>query len=251
MTRPPSRHRRGATARLGSAAALFLALAAPACAQGGSAPEKGRPAAGTAARSTANRDSLVARANESRLKGSEQAPVMLVEISDFQCPFCGEFARETYAKLDSAYIRTGKVRMLFVNLPLPNHAQAWPAAEAALCAGAQGEFWPMHDRIFATQREWSGQADAPQRFARFATELKLDGAAFRECMESDMMAPIITGDVMQAAQAGLTGTPSFILNGREALSGALPFEEFQKRIDAALAQPAPAPGTPGTPGGTP
>lgn len=247
MKRTPSRPRRGAIHRLGTAAALFLALASPACAQGGG-QEKGRPAAGGAARSAVSRDSLVSRANESRLKGSAQAPVTLVEISDFQCPYCGEFARETYAKIDSAYIRTGKVKMLFVNLPLPNHAQAWSAAEAALCAGAQGQFWPMHDRIFATQREWSGQEDAPRRFARFAAELKLDAVAFRECTESDMMAPLILGDVMQAAGTGLTGTPSFILNGREAMSGALPFEEFRKRIDPLLAQPQPQPApVPGTP----
>lgn len=220
--------------RLLPLAALLLALSPPACAQGGSAPEASRAAtAGTTG--GISRDSVVSLANQSRSKGSESAPVTIIEISDFQCPYCRQFAAEAYPKIDSAYVQTGKVRFLFINLPLPMHAEAWPASEAALCAGAQGAFWPMHDRLFATQQEWSGKPDAAARFAQMAAQLKLDTAAFRECMENDYVAPILVSDVMQASQAGLTGTPSFIFNGQEAASGALPFEEFQRRIDALLA----------------
>lgn len=227
--------------RLAAACGLLLALAAPACGQGGS-QEAARPQGARPAAAGVNRDSLVQLADRSRSKGVENAPVTIVEISDFQCPYCRQFATETYPKLDSAYVKTGKVRFLFVNLPLPNHPEAWPASEAALCAGVQGAFWPMHDRLFATQREWGGSADAIARFTRFATELKLNVAAFRRCMQEDQVAPILASDIMQASQAGLTGTPSFIFNGREAASGALPFEEFQRRIDALLAQPQqPAP----------
>jgi protein-disulfide isomerase len=233
---------RGRTARLAGAASLLLALAAPACAQGGSAPERGAAEKATAAGGI-SRDSVMALANRSRAKGSEQAPVTLIEVSDFQCPYCRQFATETWPALDSAYVRTGKVRVLFINLPLPMHSEAWPASEAALCAGAQGAFWPMHDRIFAAQKEWGGSPDAITRFTQLATDLKLDVPAFRRCMEEDQVAPILASDIMQASQAGLTGTPSFIFNGQEAASGALPFAEFRKRIDALLAQPR-QPGTP-------
>jgi protein-disulfide isomerase len=164
--------------------------------------------------------------------------VTLVEVSDFQCPFCREWAVNTYPKVDSAYVRTGKVKMVFITFPLPNHKEAWPATEAALCAGVQGQFWPMHDRLFATQREWSGQENAAARFAGFAADLKLDLASYRACTDSDAMAPLIVNDVMQASGAGINGTPAFIINGQKMLSGAIPFEDLAREIENALAAAA-------------
>ncbi|HEX6912524.1 MAG TPA: thioredoxin domain-containing protein, partial [Longimicrobium sp.] len=171
------------------------------------------------------------------------------EVSDFQCPYCRDFATNTYARVDSAYVRTGKARLIYINLPLSTHQQAFSAAEAAMCAGAQGKFWPMHDRLFATQRQWSGQADAGARFERLAQALQLDMAAYRDCTANDRVASIIVNDAMQAAQAGINGTPAFILNspaGQRALSGAVPFEQFAQEMDALLAgrPPAEAPPTP-------
>lgn len=235
--------RRGTPGRLPAGALLLALLAAPACAQSPAkqTEERAASAAGTAV----SIDSLQARASRARVKGSEQAPVTIVEVSDFQCPFCRQFTEEAYRQIDSAYIRTGKAKMVFISYPIPQHAEAWAATEAAYCAGAQGQFWPMHDRLFATQREWSGKGDPTARFARFATELRLDAAAYRTCVEQDQVASMIVNDVMQASSAGITGTPTFIFNGQTAVSGAAPFAEFQKAIEGALAGgPAPQPGAP-------
>lgn len=184
----------------------------------------------------ASADSLLERASRGRIMGAEDAPVTIVELSDFQCPFCREFARSTYPALDSAYIRTGKARLVYMNLPLPSHRQAWPAAEAALCAGAQDRFWPMHDRLFAEQERWSAAGDAMPLFEGYAAEVGLDLPAFRACVLGDVMAPLILGDVIQAAGAGVGATPTFIIDGTTLLSGAQPFEEFQRVIDEALAK---------------
>jgi protein-disulfide isomerase len=124
------------------------------------------------------------------------------------------------------------------------HGQAFAAAKAASCAGAQGKFWEMHDRLFSTQREWNGQADAAQRFARYALELGVDAAAYRDCIENERTAPIILNDVMQAAGAGVNGTPAFVINNQRILNGAIPFADLSREIETALAAPrAPAPPT--------
>lgn len=223
------------------AAVLLLALTIsglPACARGQEPDTRQATASTQPSVGSVPADSVLARASRSRIKGSENAPVTLVEVSDFQCPFCAQFSQQTLTRLDSAYIRTGKVKMLFINFPLPNHAQAWAASEAALCAGAQGQFWPMHDRLFAAQREWSGAADAAERFTGYAAALGLDMAAFRECVANDRVAPILVSDVMQATQGGVNGTPAFLLQAGEeqrSLAGAQPFEEFSRQIDELLA----------------
>lgn len=227
-------------------AALLITgtLATTACgqAQGG----------GQAAGPRLSPDSLESLANSGRMKGSDSAQITIVEVSDFQCPYCREFATSTYRQIDSVYVRTGKARVLYINLPLTAHRQAFSAAEAAMCAGVQGKFWQMHDRLFATQRDWSGQADAVQRFERLAQELQLNMADWRDCTANDRTAPLIVGDAMQAAEARINGTPMFILNsrnGQRSLSGALPFADFAREIDALLAAPAaaPAPAAPGAP----
>src|SRR5215218_10798338 len=120
------------------AALLALVTAASACAQPGSGG--GAAAAGASGRALPPPDSVLGRAARSREKGPADARVTVVEISDFQCPYCRQFYEQTYHRFDSAYVKTGKVHMVYVNLPLPMHAQAFSAAKAALCAGAQGKF---------------------------------------------------------------------------------------------------------------
>lgn len=232
------------------AGALFAALLAfPACAQQQPAGKQQEGAAATATPAAGlSADSLQSLATRDRAKGSEQAAVTIVEVSDFQCPYCAQFATTTYRQIDSAYIRPGKAKLIFINYPIPNHAQAWAAHEAALCAGAQGSFWPMHDRIFANQKEWSGQADAVQHFARYASELRLDADAYRRCVEEDVMASLIVNDVMQASGSGISGTPTFIIGGQRVVSGAAPFEQFQQAIEESLSgQGAPQQPPTGTP----
>src|SRR5690606_9278769 len=178
---------------VGSAAILLVLAAAPLAAQkhGGA--------------------TLQQRAAASRAKGAESAPVRVLEVADFQCPYCARFWRETFPRLDSAYIRSGKVRWVFVNLPLPSHPHAWAAAEAALCAGATGgDFWFLHDRLFANQREWSALADPLPVFIRYAREGGVSEPEFRACIEADLVAPLILEDVIFAARAGVRGTPAFL-----------------------------------------
>lgn len=213
-------------------AALLLLAAAPACSQ---APAADAGRTRIAPLSAAQRDSLATRADRSRSRGAEGAPVTIYEISDFQCPYCRQFAVETYPALDSAYIQTGKVRLVFIPYPIPSHPEAWVAAEAALCAGAQDKFWPMHDLLFARQAEWSAEGLSPERLDGYAASLKLDVAAFRACTLSDAVAPLLVNDLMRITGAGIGGTPTFILNGEHAIAGAQPFSEFQSQIDALLA----------------
>lgn len=198
----------------------LAALPAPAPAQGMSASDT----------------TWLGRVSASRIKGDPAAKVTIVELSDFQCPFCREFARNTLARLDSAYIQTGKARLVYFNFPLPNHRRAWVAAEAALCAGAQGAFWPMHDLLFARQEEWSADGEAAAHFERYAGEVGVKLEEFRTCTRDDLVAPLLSADLMQAAGTGANSTPSFILNGEKLLSGAQPFEEFQRAIEELLAK---------------
>ena len=239
MTHGPAR--RALTAPL-LAALLALLSAAAACAQ----PGGGGGAASASGRALPSPDSVLARASRSREKGAAGARVSVVEISDFQCPYCRQFFETTYRRFDSAYVKTGKVQLIYIHLPLPMHTQAFGAAEAAMCAGAQGKFWEMHDRLFATQREWNGQADAAQRFARMALALNLDPAAYRDCVDNDRTAPLILNDAMQATGAGVNGTPAFIVNRSQMLNGAVTFEALAAAVDAALAAPA-APAAPPAP----
>lgn len=211
-----------------SVVTLLLLAAAPACSQAPPA-ELRAPSL-----SPAERDSVAARAERSRSRGREDAPVVIYEISDFQCPFCRQFTAETYPALDSAYVQTGKVRLVFLPFPIPSHPEAWAAAEGALCAGAQGKFWPMHDLLFQHQAEWSREGLSEERLERYAASLKLDVPAFRACTLSDAVAPILVGDLLRISGAGIGGTPTFILNGEHAIQGAQPFSEFQRQIEALL-----------------
>ncbi|HEX2189364.1 MAG TPA: thioredoxin domain-containing protein [Longimicrobiaceae bacterium] len=212
---------------------LLALLAAPACAQ--TPANRGEERATAAAAGAPGIDSVQARASRARVRGSEQAPVTIVEVSDFQCPYCRQFTEEAYKQIDSAYIRPGKAKLVFIAYPIPQHTEAWAATEAAYCAGAQGQFWPMHDRLFAAQREWSGQPGAAGRFAGYAQALRLDMDAYRRCVDEDQVASMIVNDVMQASSAGISGTPTFVLNGQRVVGGAAPFEEFRTNIEAILA----------------
>ena len=191
-------------------------------------------AAPTAALAQTASDSLLARAAQSRVKGAADAPITIIELSDFQCPFCAQFALTTLPQLDSAYVETGIARIVFFNFPLPNHGASWVAAEAAMCAGAQDAFWPMHDRLFASQAEWSTAPDPGASFAGYAGELELDLEAFESCRRHDLVAPLISGDLMQAAGSGAGATPTFIINGEKVLSGVEPLSSFTAAIEELL-----------------
>jgi protein-disulfide isomerase len=194
-----------------------------------------------AAAQDAGADSVLARADQSRAKGAESAPITIIELSDFQCPFCRQFAQQSMAAVDSAFVQTGRARLVFLNFPLPSHPDAWSASEAAMCAGAQGRFWPMHDRLFAEQQQWAGSGRAAELFLGYAAALGLDQAAFTECVREDRVAPLLIGDLMQASRGGVSATPTFVVMrpprpgedpqaAQRVLSGAKSLQDFDAVI---------------------
>ncbi len=175
------------------------------------------------------------RADRARVKGAEDAPIRIVEISDFQCPFCAQFYTETLPSVDSAYIATGRVSYVWISYPNPTHPLAWPAIEASFCAGAVGKFWPMHDLLFERQAEWTAAEDPVDTFQRYASELNIEAASFADCVRNDRMAPLQTRDYTNVVRSGIQSTPYFILADSVAIRGAADFETFRSAIDTLLA----------------
>lgn len=201
--------------------------------------------------------------------GSQDASVTVIEFSDYQCPYCQRFWADTLPKIKDAYIDTGKVKFVYRDYPLTGlkHAYAQKAAEAAGCAGEQGKFWEMHDKLFENQGKLvplQKQVDSPTIAGRdivtvdirgvsyyfditddiammkgFSQELGLDTAAFDSCLNSGQMVPKIQKDMQDGEKAGITGTPAFFVNG-VLVSGALPYESFKQLLDRELADGAPA-----------
>ncbi|RME81522.1 MAG: hypothetical protein D6775_13360 [Caldilineae bacterium] len=167
--------------------------------------------------------------------GSPDAPVTMIEFSDYQCPFCLRHFQQTMPQIKAQYIDTGKVRYIFKDFPIASiHPQAPKAAEAAECAGEQGMYWPMHDRLFQGQQaEWNQNPDAVNIFKGYATELGLDREAFDACLDGGKYEAEVAADLNEGIRAGVTGTPSFFINGRF-ISGAQPFQVFQQTIDSLL-----------------
>ena len=180
---------------------------------------------------------LLRLAGESRSKGSANAPVLVYEIADFQCPFCARFAVDAFPDIDSAYIKTGKVQWVFVNLPMPSHTQAWGASEAALCAGAvANRFWVMHDRLFVAGQEWVNAPDPAAVLARYAREAGVPMDAWQQCVAQDKVSAIILQDVIFGSR--VSGTPTFIVTtgntAQQTIVGVKSFAEWQEVLEAVL-----------------
>lgn len=174
-------------------------------------------------------------------KGDANAPIVIVEFSDFQCPFCSRFYEQTLSLIEENYIDTGKVKFVYRDLPLDNlHPNARPAHIAAECADEKGKFWDYHDVLFEKQSEWSrvAAADLQTTFIQYATDLGLDSAEFETCLGSDAIADEVNRDSLDAAKYGANGTPAFYIgnekDGFVKLSGAQPFAAFQAEIDRQL-----------------
>lgn len=170
------------------------------------------------------------------LKGDANAPVTIVEFSDFQCPFCKSFYDDTYGQIDEKYIKTGKVKFAYRHYPLTSiHPLAQKSAEATECANEQGKFWEYHDKLFATQDTWSPQeeADAITSFVTYAGELGLDTTKFQSCLANDTYKKAVEDDMAAASQVQVDGTPAFFVNGYR-MVGAQPFSEFERIIEEEL-----------------
>jgi protein-disulfide isomerase len=168
--------------------------------------------------------------------GSPNAPVTMVEFTDYQCPYCRRFHEQSWPELKKAYIETGKVRFIVRDLPLDFHDQALPSAVAARCAGEQDRYWPMYEALLG-QTEPLGKDTA----RKLAIAAGVDLPTFDACVHNPGLRHAIDTDIAEAQRIGVTGTPGFVIAQRKdgqlegtLLLGAQPTAAFTTRIDALL-----------------
>ena len=200
------------------------AVAAPILA----APAKAAPASPV---TDSLRDALLSRADLGRIAGRDSAKVWLVVISDFQCPFCKRWHEQTAPQLIDQYVRTGKVRIAYLNLPISSHRNAH---EAAMCASEQGAFWPVADALFDTQDAWKSKFDVEPYFDSLATRHVRDAARYRACIRDGHTRSLISTDVSRITRLGVGSTPTFFV-GSQMIVGAQPYAAFARALDAAIA----------------
>ena len=170
--------------------------------------------------------------------GSDDAPVTIIEFSDYQCPVCQTFWAQVLPQIKSEYIDTGQVKFIYRDLPLDFHPNAQKAAEATECAGDEEKFWDMHDKIFEGQGAWSG-GDADSIFKGYASELELDEDAFADCLDTGKYTEEVQKDYQDGVMAiGGASTPAFFINGIfvGGISRQDPFSTFKIIIDAEIAE---------------
>jgi protein-disulfide isomerase len=179
----------------------------------------------------------VIKTNNRPAMGQPDAPITIVEFSDYQCPFCQQFAESTLPLLKAEYIDSGKVRYVYRDLPLDLHPFARKAAEVALCAGEQGKYWAMHDILFRNQQSFANSV-----FSEYAVSLDLDSLLFEECLDSARYRQEIQNELIEGQRLGIQGTPTFFIGRSESdesivgrpLVGAQPYPVFRKLIDEEL-----------------
>jgi protein-disulfide isomerase len=180
-----------------------------------------------AAAATAQPDPLAPRS-----KGTAAAPITVYEMSDFQCPFCKRHAEQVFPGLEKEYIATGKVRWIFINLPLPSlHANAVAAAQFAMCAARQGKFWPAHDLLFRLQTLWAPLKNPEPFLLGLGDSLRLTKAPLKHCVEKGETRQEVSDDSEGAIKSGARSTPAFYIEGGM-MSGALPVEVWRPILDS-------------------
>lgn len=173
-------------------------------------------------------------------KGDPDARLILIEFSEYQCPYCARHVRETWPQIQKNYIDTGKVKYFFFDFPLESiHKKALKAAEAGRCAGDQGKFWEMHDLLFAQMN-----AMETEDLMRHARGLHLNAEEFQQCLETRKFEPDIRKDIADGQRAGVRGTPTFLIGVMEPnatkmkalkrIRGAQPFPAFKEVLDSLL-----------------
>lgn len=165
------------------------------------------------------------------VKGNADAKVTIVEYSDFQCPYCGKFVKESMGQIEAQYIATGKAKIIFKDYPLSFHPFAQKAAEAGKCILEQGQekFWKYHDTVFANQPQLN-----EENIKLWAAQSGVNVAKFTECYTTGRHTQLVLQEMQEGQQAGIQGTPGFLINGK-LVSGAQPFAVFAQAIDAAYA----------------
>ena len=168
-------------------------------------------------------------ANARHFNGDPDAPITLVEFADFNCGYCGKWAKETLPRIQEEYIDTGKVRMAYINYPVLG-ANSVTAAQATECAALQDSFWEYHDVLYQNQ----GIGYTPESLASLAEETGMDRSSFEQCLADFPEQAALDNDILLGQTLGIRGTPNFLINGTP-ITGAFPFEGFQQAIESALA----------------
>jgi len=177
--------------------------------------------------------------DDGRVRGRVDAPVTLIEYSDFTCGYCLKFFRDTWPKLQAKYVETGKLRFVYRDYPRADRGVGVDAAVAARCAGAQGRYWAMHDRLSGEGRRLDSEA-----FRSYARTIGLDQVVFAQCFDERRYLESIFQDRQEANRWGFHGTPGFILmhtvggatekEPAVAIPGAFPFDDFAEEIERLL-----------------
>lgn len=185
-----------------------------------------------AAASSAALNVAADRSIAARTLGAQNAAITVYEVSDFQCPYCRDFFESTLPAVKQEFVNTGKLRIVFVNFPIPQlHPNAPSAHEFALCAADQGKFWPIHDLLYHHQNDWAKLPDPRPYFFGLADSAHLANAQLRSCLMGGTARELLQADVQAAARAGVHSTPSFIINGG-LLSGAVPMKDLRPILDS-------------------
>lgn len=158
--------------------------------------------------------------------GDEDAPITIVEWSDYECPFCARFYNDAYQDIKENWIDTGKAKLVFRDFPLSFHANAQKAHEAAECAGDQDMYYDMHNLLFE-----NGVSGGVASFKTYAADLGLDQATFDDCLDSGKHEAEVKKDMADGMKAGVQGTPGFIIEG-QLISGAQPYAVFEQLLES-------------------
>lgn len=189
----------------------------------------------------AAQEPVIVTADDDPVLGSADAPIVIIEFSDFQCPFCAKFHAETLPLIKENYIDTGKVKLVYRDFPIQNiHPNAMAAAVAAECADEQGMFWDYHDTLFESMNQWKdlSMVDVIDQFKAYAMNTGTDETEFADCMDTGKYVNEVASDYADGVSYGITGTPAFFLGndqiGYHHMSGAKPYDEFQFVIEQLL-----------------
>lgn len=219
-------------------AALAVALLSAACNSTNATPRADGAGAPAAAK-TAN-DAAISAADKGRIAGDSSAKTWVIIASDFQCPYCRQWHEESYREFMQEYVRSGKVKVAYINFPLGQHQNAVPSAQAAMCASAQGKFWQYHDALFESQKQWEEMPQPRPVLDSLAKAVGVNFPEWSKCVDSDKMLSLIFADRDRAAAAGVQSTPSFLVGG-QIIAGAVPMSDLRPVIDSAIAKAGAAP----------
>ena len=213
-------------------ALLFITACSPA--NSASAKDAAATTSSTPAKAPASApDPALTAADHGRVMGDTAAKTWVVIASDFQCPYCRQWHDESYRNFIAEYVRSGKVKVAYLNFPLGQHQNAVPAAQAAMCASVQNKFWQFHDALFDSQKRWEEMQNTRPVMDSIARAVGVDFASWSKCVDSNKMLPLIFADRDRAATAGVSSTPSFLIQGR-IIAGAVPLDELRPVIDSAI-----------------